>query len=216
MVSTAPRKKRLSRAESQAATRRKLLESAFEVVSRHGYDGASVEMIAEEAGFSKGAFYSNFNSKEDILLQLLHTNASNDVEDLTELFADLDDAESVLSALKHWSDSRSANQKWGTIAIEFVRRTIHDGDPDNPQLNIFVAQWKGVGKLLQKKLNISPSRISALNLGGLVLEVTYGGISGFLKVNTSGEMLDDMLRMMLGPPASEPADSQGGAESGQQ
>lgn len=161
-------------------------------------------MIAEEAGFSKGAFYSNFNSKEDILLQLLQTNASNDVEELTELFAPLQDVESILQALKSWSDARSANQKWGTIAIEFVRRTIHDGDTENPQLHIFYSQWKGVGELLAEKLNISPTRISPLNLGGLVLEVTYGGISGFLKVNTSGEMLDEMLRLMIGPPASEP------------
>lgn len=205
-MNTSPRKKRLSRAESQAITRQRLLESAFEVVSQSGYDGASVDRIAEEAGYSKGAFYSNFKSKEDILLQLLENNASTDVEDLTEILGPIDGVEAVLSALKEWSDSRSSGQRWGTIAIEFVRRTISDGDRESPQLKLFVSQWEGVGQLLIDKLGISNTRISPLNLGGLVLEVTYGGISGFLKINTSGEMLDDMLRLMLGPPASIPAD----------
>lgn len=204
MTATAPRKKRLTRAESQALTRQKLLDSAFEVVSRFGYDGASVERISEEAGFSKGAFYSNFSSKEDILLQLLQENASNDVADLTELLDPLSDTDEILTAIRQWSDKRSAGQRWGTIAIEFVRRAIRDAGTESPQLTIFTRQWEGVGRLLLDKLDIPQSQISALNLGGLVLEVTYGGISGFLQVNTSGEMVEDMLRLMIGPTAAKP------------
>jgi AcrR family transcriptional regulator len=203
MTIAAPRKKRLTRAESQALTRQKLLDSAFEVVSELGYEGASVERIAEEAGFSKGAFYSNFSSKEDILQQLLQANASNDVEDLTDLLGPLDNTEEILTAIKRWSDSRSAGQRWGTIAIEFVRRAIRDSGPGSPELQIFATQWRGVGQLLLDKLPIPPGQISPLNLGGLVLEVTYGGISGFIQVNTSGDMVTDMLRLMIGRSAAK-------------
>ena len=205
MTAASPKKKRLTRAESQALTRQKLLDSAFEVVSRLGYDGASVERISEEAGFSKGAFYSNFNSKEDILQQLLQENASNDVEDLTALLGPLQDTEEILAAIRGWSDTRSAGQRWGTIAIEFVRRVILESGPGSPQLRIFESQWRGVGQLLLDKLDIPDSQISPLNLGGLVLEVTYGGISGFIQVNTSGEMVEDMLRLMIGPSAAKKA-----------
>lgn len=205
MTAALPRKKRLSRTESQAVTRQKLLESAFEIVSKYGYEGASVDRISEEAGFSKGAFYSNFTSKEDILQQLLQSNASTDVIDLTELLGPLTDVEQILAALHRWSDERSSGQKWGTIAIEFVRRAILESGPSSPQLKIFVEQWQGVGRLLLAKLPIPESQISALNLGGLVLEVTYGGISGFLQVNTSGAMVEDMLRLMIGPSAQRPA-----------
>ncbi|TIS14873.1 MAG: helix-turn-helix transcriptional regulator, partial [Mesorhizobium sp.] len=75
---------RLTREQSQALTREKLLASASEMVARDGYSGASIERIAEEAGFSKGAFYSNFTNKEDIFLQLLERNAGGDVVELTE------------------------------------------------------------------------------------------------------------------------------------
>jgi AcrR family transcriptional regulator len=56
-------KHRLSRQESRLETRTRLLESAAELFARGGYEGASVDLIAESAGYSKGGFYSNFESK---------------------------------------------------------------------------------------------------------------------------------------------------------
>jgi AcrR family transcriptional regulator len=62
---------RKSRAESQAETRRALLEAAAEVFIERGLQGASVERIAAAAGFSRGAFYSNFSSKEELFAEVL-------------------------------------------------------------------------------------------------------------------------------------------------
>jgi AcrR family transcriptional regulator len=66
------RRKRLTRAEQQAETRRLLLEAAEDVFRRRGFSGSSVEEIAEQAGFTRGAFYSNFESKEALFIELLH------------------------------------------------------------------------------------------------------------------------------------------------
>jgi AcrR family transcriptional regulator len=63
--------KRLSREEKKARTRAALLEAAAKVFPRHGYHGTSVEQVASEAGFSKGAVYSNFAGKEDLFLEVL-------------------------------------------------------------------------------------------------------------------------------------------------
>lgn len=63
--------KRLSRQQSRLQTRERLLEAAAQVFSRQGFAAASVEEIAEEAGYSKGAVYSNFASKEELFLTLL-------------------------------------------------------------------------------------------------------------------------------------------------
>src|SRR5688500_14063171 len=59
---------RLTRQERQAATRERLIEAATRVFARRGYLAASVEEIADEAGFSHGAVYSNFTGKEDLFL----------------------------------------------------------------------------------------------------------------------------------------------------
>src|SRR5437588_414214 len=62
---------RLTRAESRARTRVHLLEAAAEVFARRGFHGASVEEVADVAGYTKGAVYSNFASKDDLFLAVL-------------------------------------------------------------------------------------------------------------------------------------------------
>ncbi|MCE3265635.1 MAG: TetR family transcriptional regulator [Solirubrobacterales bacterium] len=64
--------KRLSRKEKQAETREQLLEAAERVFLRRGLEGSSVEEISAEAGFTRGAFYSNFESKDQLFVELLH------------------------------------------------------------------------------------------------------------------------------------------------
>jgi AcrR family transcriptional regulator len=63
--------KRLSRREKQAETRTRLMDAAERVFLRRGLQGSSVEEIAAEAGFTRGAFYSNFNSKDELFVELL-------------------------------------------------------------------------------------------------------------------------------------------------
>lgn len=60
-------KKRRSREE----TRQKLLDAALQVFARNGYERATVDEIVREAGFSKGAFYVHFETKEDLFWEML-------------------------------------------------------------------------------------------------------------------------------------------------
>ncbi len=62
---------RLTREQSKAHTRTRLLDAARTVFARGGYHGATVEQVASEAGFSTGALYSNFDGKEDLFLALM-------------------------------------------------------------------------------------------------------------------------------------------------
>ena len=62
---------RLTRAEQRERTRRALLGAAGRVFVERGFAGASVEGIAAEAGYTRGAFYSNFASKEELFVALL-------------------------------------------------------------------------------------------------------------------------------------------------
>jgi AcrR family transcriptional regulator len=74
---------RLTRDEKRAETRSALVRSAADVFARRGFHAASVDEIAENAGFSVGALYSNFERKEDLLLAAIEQNVS----DWTRLFA---------------------------------------------------------------------------------------------------------------------------------
>jgi AcrR family transcriptional regulator len=56
----------LTRAERKAQTREQLVDAAYRVFTERGFHGATVDLVAAEAGFTKGAVYSNFVSKEDL------------------------------------------------------------------------------------------------------------------------------------------------------
>jgi AcrR family transcriptional regulator len=73
---------RLTRAEQREETRRRLVESARRVFARMGFEAALIDVIAEEAGFSRGAFYFNFASKNELLIELLQGHFDAEVETL--------------------------------------------------------------------------------------------------------------------------------------
>jgi AcrR family transcriptional regulator len=76
---------RLTRAQQQAQTRERLLAAAERVLARHGYGGASIDLITAEAGYSKGAIYSNFESKEAVFLELLRVYMERDMAELERI-----------------------------------------------------------------------------------------------------------------------------------
>jgi AcrR family transcriptional regulator len=69
-------RKRLTREESKAKTRAELLRAAARLFVRKGFVATSLSEIAEEAALTKGAVYSNFESKEELFLALLQERAS--------------------------------------------------------------------------------------------------------------------------------------------
>lgn len=65
--------RRLTRKQAQQRTRAAIRDAAFEVISERGYEGSSVDAIAQRAGYTVGAIYSNFDSKRALLFDLLET-----------------------------------------------------------------------------------------------------------------------------------------------
>ena len=75
---------RMTREQSRANTRERLLRAARGVFARNGFHGASVEEIAAEAGFSTGALYSNFTGKEDLFLVLMEREIDEHAREISE------------------------------------------------------------------------------------------------------------------------------------
>src|SRR6516165_5457025 len=68
-------------------TREKLFEAAARVFEEEGIGGASIEAIAAAAGFSRGAFYSNFASKDELIIAMLEDHVAQTVRRNLELFS---------------------------------------------------------------------------------------------------------------------------------
>lgn len=64
-------RKRLTREDSRDQTTQRLIDAAQRLIAKKGLSAASVENITAAAGYSRGAFYSNFKSKDDLFIEIL-------------------------------------------------------------------------------------------------------------------------------------------------
>ena len=81
-------------------TRARLFEAAAEVFAEHGVGAATVEQIASAAGFTRGAFYSNFATKDDLVLAMLEDHVERSIAHNLQLLAEHPDTESFVEALR--------------------------------------------------------------------------------------------------------------------
>jgi TetR/AcrR family transcriptional regulator, transcriptional repressor of aconitase len=119
-------KQRLTRQESRLETRTKLLVSAAQLFAKGGYEGASVDLIAESAGYSKGAFYSNFKSKEAIFLELLDAHKRREIDALAQLLEQDVPASELVLLIRNSESSRVSDFDFGLLSAEFQLQACRD------------------------------------------------------------------------------------------
>ena len=112
---------RLSRTEAKAETRRRLLDAAEAVFGRAGYHGASIDQVAAEAGFTKGAVYSTFESKADLFLALLMERVTGRREEIEAALAGADSVDDfVAEVARRFGSSVVAEKDFWAALIEFL------------------------------------------------------------------------------------------------
>jgi AcrR family transcriptional regulator len=110
---------RLNREESQARTRNLLIEAARREIVRKGFGMASIRDIAEAAGFSLGAIYSNFPDKEAILLELIQRHQSDERARIEAALARANgDAAAAMAGIEKWAETVNSDPDLGVLAIE--------------------------------------------------------------------------------------------------
>lgn len=119
-------KPKLTRKESQALTRGRLMESARRCFARHGYEPSSVNSIIEDAQSSKGAFYANFDSKESILLEILKEHHAHYIDDLQIMIDEATSGEEMQTAMERWGTLRNQEPEWGILNIELLFHAKRD------------------------------------------------------------------------------------------
>ncbi len=189
---------RMSREESQAATRGRLLSAAAKLFARDGYAAASVDRIAAAAGYSKGAFYSNFESKEQLFMEVLeaHGDAS-----LGKLLSALDQARDVAGAIEAaaaWADDRAREGNWSLLVLEHQRYAKPDKRFAKTQEAVFRSHWQRLGDRLAA---LAPDRdIDPQTLGAVVFELTHAPAMTFVRSPSAGDLVRYALRAaLMGP-----------------
>jgi AcrR family transcriptional regulator len=119
---------RLRRAEQVERNREVVLDAARRVFLARGYAGASVEAIAEEAGFSRGVVYSQFGSKADMFLALLDRRIVERAADNERVAGDLAGTDAVRALLGAAARDAAAEPGWARLLVEF--RVSAGRDPE--------------------------------------------------------------------------------------
>lgn len=112
---------RLTREQRRDQTRRELLSAAEDVFAKHGFHGASVDEVAEAAGYTKGAVYSNFDSKEGLFLAVLEARMQSNIDTATQLTEHAEHAGSMPSAdvAAQLLTLDRVDEKWCLLVFEF-------------------------------------------------------------------------------------------------
>ena len=87
-------------------TRHKLFEAAARVFEEQGIGGASVETVAAAAGFTRGAFYSNFKSMDELIIAMLEDHVERSIRRNLDLLAEHSNTDDFLEALKNMDRSK--------------------------------------------------------------------------------------------------------------
>jgi AcrR family transcriptional regulator len=117
---------RLSRAEQTERNRAALLASARRVFLERGYHGASVDQIAEAAGFSTGVVYSQFGGKADLFLALLEARIAERAAGNARTVEGLAGDAGLSRLLAHAASVDRAEPEWGLLVIEFRVHAARD------------------------------------------------------------------------------------------
>jgi AcrR family transcriptional regulator len=118
---------RVTRSERKAQTREELLAAARTVFLRRGFHGATLEEIADDAGYTKGAVYSNFAGKDDLYLALLGAHYEGRVAAYAEMLLDqptFDAANRAVGGFMAEADARDPD--WLPTLAEFVAHAARD------------------------------------------------------------------------------------------
>ncbi|NUR63682.1 MAG: TetR/AcrR family transcriptional regulator [Catenulispora sp.] len=108
-------------------TQARLLDAALEAFAANGFGGTRIEDVCERAGYTRGAFYSNFSTKEELFFALFDRHAARVLERFEKQAAALGDSrvtvEAIAAALAEFDDDE---RTWYLVTTEFTLSAIRD------------------------------------------------------------------------------------------
>jgi AcrR family transcriptional regulator len=118
----------MTRREKQQRTRKSLLNAAARLFCQRGLEGASIDEVAQAAGYTKGAFYANFKSKEELFLVMLDERFSRELDRLDRALAGTQEPHEEARAAAQDFIHFAGDQDWPRLYFQFVAHAARDED----------------------------------------------------------------------------------------
>jgi AcrR family transcriptional regulator len=101
------------------ATRRALLGAAKRIFARDGFEAARIGDIAGATGHTRGAFYANFSSKEDLFFALFEQESGERLRDLRSVLEQCPNSDGRIRTLRKFYIGRASDRQWAMLSLEF-------------------------------------------------------------------------------------------------
>lgn len=196
---------RLTRAQQQAQTRERLLSAAERVLAHHGYSGASIDLISAEAGYSKGAVYSNFASKEEVFLELMSVYMARVLADIEQIVGEDPLLEANPSgAVLNWLSSVMVDNDCLLLTTELQLQSRRSETFGKKYYALQLRQSKALGEILERHFKASGKVIPVepTDLANAMIALVHG-VALLIpnpkrgKPNPAGPIAKSMLLGML-------------------
>jgi AcrR family transcriptional regulator len=115
---------RLTRVEQQQQTRERVIEAADRLFVEQGFHATSVDEVAGEAGYTRGAVYSNFASKEDLFFAVYERRAERGISEMEREIAADDDARGLDALSLAAARRRGQDNGWIAVFFEFWAHAV--------------------------------------------------------------------------------------------
>jgi AcrR family transcriptional regulator len=119
-----PRPKRVTK--RRAETRQRLLDAAGDVFAEEGFGRSTVEQVCERAGFTRGAFYSNFTSLDELFLAMWEQRSATMLDGIRTALADRPATLTLDSAVERVLAAIPVDDAWYRITAEFTAHALRN------------------------------------------------------------------------------------------
>jgi len=102
-----------------AATKAKILDAAQALFAEQGFENTQLDEVAARAGYSRGAIYAHYASKEDLFLELMEQRVHAKIAALCARIEEESDLSRRPELFRHWLCSQVGDPSWGTLTLEF-------------------------------------------------------------------------------------------------
>jgi AcrR family transcriptional regulator len=170
-------RRRLTQEERKKETRQLLLESAVETFAQLGFHGASVDKIAENAGFSKGAFYAHFHSKEELFLAILEQQMQLHVNNVRQVIDQQQSLSHFIETMNEYFLSvRQKNRTWSMLTMEFLLYAMREESVRHKWSNMITQSVEQISKAIENLMSKEKhtSTLSATEMAWTILSLENG------------------------------------------
>jgi AcrR family transcriptional regulator len=160
-------------------TRRKFHKAALQIFSRDGFEASRIDDIASAAGYTRGAFYANYQSKEDLFFAILESESEKHLAQMQDSMAKCKNERERIKTLRDYYINKVYDPQWSILTLEFKLYALR-----HPKLRAALAEMH---RSIRSKVHLNGVSVISCStdservlrlalqavLHGLVIETSY-------------------------------------------